>query len=255
MQFLDVLFPIGRTNGAFVTSPTNEKQALNTLDRYGVERALVFHTVSRDCDPDLGNAELDWLRHKERLLPIWGFETAVPASPAPVEFLKAALAAEVRAILINPCMRDVQIQNSVRALELAALLEMRRLPLILAYRQWDRGSDVIDWYGLAEFCRRFPALPVIAWQHRARANRPMFDALAQASNLRVVLSAVWQAQMIECICETFGPERLLFSLGLPGLHPTSFQAVVTYADVTPKSKEAIAGGNLVRLLTEANYEN
>ncbi|MCP4620726.1 MAG: hypothetical protein GY844_30335, partial [Bradyrhizobium sp.] len=165
-----------------------------------------------------------------------------------------ALAGDVKAILLNPLMRGVRIDRSVRGLELAALLAERRMPLLAVYRDLREGENLIDWYELADFCNAQPDLPVIAWEWRVRANRPMFDALATTRNLRVSVSSLWQAQMVERICDSFGADRLVFSLGLPSLDPASFQAVVAYADIDAAAKEAIAAGTVRAIIEEADYE-
>lgn len=252
MELFDCLLSIGRTNAAYVNCPCNQQQALEVMDRYGVERALVYHTLARDCNPDRGNAALAEVDHP-RLLPVWAFETAYPAPKKPAPFFDDALQAGARAVMVNPAVRNVRVDRSVRIEELASLLEPRRIPLMTIYRKWDGREDIIDWYQLADFCKRHPGLPVIAWQGRSRSNRPMFDALATADNLHVVLSTMWQAQMIECVTETFGAARVLFSMGLPELHPSTFQAVLAYADVPEEVRRAVAGGTLEAMLEEADY--
>lgn len=253
MEYFDALLPIGRTNRGCPESPCDEAQALATLDRYAVAEAFVFNTVSRDSMPDEGNAGLAALR-SPRLHRLWAFEPAVPAPRKPDQFLEDALRAGVKAVMVNPRMREIRIERSVRILELAERLEARRVPLLAVYRAWDGGQDTIDWYGLADFCNRFPLLPVIAWEFRARSNRPLFDALATAPNLKVCLSSLWVAQTVECICETFGHDRLVFSLGLPELDPRMFQAVVNYAGIDPAARADIAAGTLRKLMKEADYD-
>lgn len=252
MRFFDAFLPIGRTNKGFYESPCSETEALALMDKYNVGEALVYHTLARDSNPLGGNAELALLQ-SPRLHPIWAFEPALAAPTKPADFLAAAVQNGARAILVNPCMRDIRIDRSLRILELAALLEEHRIPLLAVYRQWDRWEDIIDWYALADFCKRFPRLPIIAWQWRSRSNRPMFDALAEAENLYVSLSTIWQAQMVESICETFVPERLVFSLGLPEINPMTFPGVLAYADISPAAKDAIAAGTLRKLLEGADY--
>lgn len=252
LTFFDACLPIGRTNNGVPESPIDEKEALALMDRFGVSEALVYHTVARDSDPELGNSALAEFK-SPRLHKVWAFDPTYVIPESPKDFLKRALKNNIKAILFNPLMRAMRIDRSLRLLELAKLLEKRRIPLLAVYRQWDAGQDVIDWYQLADFCNMFPRLPVISWEYRSRANRPMFDALAQTKNLYVSLASIWQAQMIECITDAVGP-RLIFSLGLPLLDPASFIGPVTYAPISEKQKTAIASGNIQKILREANYE-
>ncbi len=251
MDLFDAFLSIGRTNTLAKDLPTNESQALALMDRIGVTEALVYHTVARDSDPELGNAELANLK-SPRLHKIWAFDPTYVIPEKPAQFLKRALAANVKAFLVNPLVRDLRVDRCPRILELASLLEKRRIPLLLTYRAWDSGQDTIDWYQVADFCNEFPKLPVITWEWRSRANRPMFDALAQTKNLLISLSSIWQAQMVETICDAFGP-RLVFSMGLPHIDPTSFLGVLNYAPIDDKTRIAIAHGTIMNLLKKAKY--
>jgi predicted TIM-barrel fold metal-dependent hydrolase len=252
MEFFDAFLSIGRCNDALPDSPCDESQALAMLDRFGVTDALVYSTAARDCVPDEGNASLANLSNP-RLHKVWVFDPAIVIPESPADFVKRALANHVKAIMVNPLMRNIRMDRSPRILELAKILEGRKIPLLVCYRQWDAGQDLIDWYQLADFCNKVPNLPVISWEWRSRANRPMMDALAETKNLLISLSSVWQAQMLETLCDAFGP-RLVFSLGLPNLDPAAMPGVVAYAPVNEKIKRAVAGETMKTLLKEANYE-
>ena len=252
MLFFDAFFPLGRSNSSIPDCPCTQTQALLVMHRWDIDRAFVFHTVSRDSDPEQGNRALEQLSHPA-LIPVWAFDPAFVIPEIPELFLQRALASGVKAVLINPLMRRIDLGRSPRISQLALLLEQRRIPLLLAYWETDPEQDVIDWYHLIDFCRDHPHLPVLVWEWRTRSNRPMFDALAVTENLRVAISGLWQAQSIAQICRVFGSERLVFSSGLPHLDPGSFQTCVRYADIDDADKQRIAGGNLEELIEEANY--
>jgi hypothetical protein len=252
MLFFDAFFPLGRSNSSIPDCPRTQTQALSVMQRWDLDRALVFHTVSRDSDPEQGNRALEQLSDPA-LFPVWAFDPAFVIPEIPRVFLQRALAAGVKAVLINPLMRRIDLGRSPRISQLTLLLEQRRIPLLLTYWKTDPEQDVIDWYHLIDFCRDHPHLPVLVWEWRTRSNRPMFDALAATDNLRVAISGLWQAQSIAQICKVFGPERLVFSSGLPHLDPGSFQACLRYADIGDADKRQIAAGNLEELIEEADY--
>ena len=253
MKIFDAFLTIGRTNQAISECPCTQSQVLELMDRYNVQEALVVHTVARDSDPESGNAVLSKINSR-RLHRVWAFDPAYVIEETPEMFLERALRNRAKAIMVNPLMRDIRLDRSKRLLALAKLLEQRRIPFLVIYRAYDSDEDVIDWYMLSDFCKKFPQLPVLAWQWRTRANRPMFDALAETKNLIVSLSSIWQAQMVEQICQTFGPHCLVFSLGLPSLDPGAFIPVLSYADISEKAKLAIADGNIRKILREARYD-
>ncbi len=251
--FFDTLLPIGRTNRASIDAPGDASATLAVMKRHNVKEALVCHTLALDNNPETGNLALDRMIHDQRLHKVFSFDTAAVNPRDAEEFLADALARGARAILVNPAAQEIRISRSIRLGELAALLETRKIPLILAFRGWQHAANIIDWYDLADFCNRFPKLPVIALQWRSRANRPLFDALHMTGNLLLPISTMWQAQMIECVCENFGARRLVFSLGLPELLASSFPLVLHYANLQAEQQQAIAGNNLRSLLAEADY--
>lgn len=253
MELFDAYLPLGRTNGAVKTAPRDEAEALALMDRLGVAEAMIGHVLSRDCNPIKGNMALASI-NSPRIHKVFGFEMAYIAPQKPDAFLAEALSQGAKAFMVNPGMATVKLNRNPRLGELAGLLEERAIPLIVAHNILNGPDNSLDWYDLADFCGRFPKLPVLAWQNRSRSNRPMLDALALTTNLAVLLSTMWQSQMIEGVVENFGPERVVFSLGLPGLHPEAFPAVLAYSDISPEDREAIAAGTMRRLLKEASYE-
>ncbi len=256
MKFFDVLMPIGRTNRGLGLTAKNSTELIALMDRFDVSHALVYHTASRDSDPVLGNAALDKLiPDSDRLYKIRAYEFAdVSENCSPQTFIRDVLKANVKAIMVNPLIRDIRITQNRRINELAELLEQRRIPLILFYRQWDAGQDIIDWYELADFCNRYSRLPIISQEWRSRANRPMFDALHATKNLIVSLASIWQAQMIELLVNNFSSARIVFSLGLGELDPGMFQAVVRYANISEADKRKIAYENIQNIIGNANYD-
>lgn len=253
MEFFDALLPVGRTNGAIPEAPVNQAQLLKHMDRYFIEEALVVHTLSRDSEPELGNREILKYKHK-RIHRVWAFDPSCIKKETPENFLDNALKNNVKAILLNPSMMGVNIVRTKRVLELAKLLEKRGIPLMLSYTKLALASDLINWYEIIDFCNMFPKLHVITTELRTLSNRPMLEALLQTKNLKVLLNSVWQAQMLEAIVENFGHERIIFSMGTPLMDSGDFQMVVNYADISKKAKEAVASGNIRKILKEANYE-
>jgi predicted TIM-barrel fold metal-dependent hydrolase len=251
-EYFDAFLPVGRINRAAAESPKDFEGALAIMDRYFVSEALVYSTIGFN-DPELNNITVSEFKDS-RVKTIWAFDPAYIIKESPEDFVKRAISNGARAIMANPLMRDWRVDRSPRFLELARVLQERKIPLILAHRAWDSGQDIIDWYSMIDFCNRFPDLPVITWEWRSRANRPLFDALAGADNLRLVLSSIWQSQMVRQLCESFGSKRLIFSLGLPLLNPGSFHGLVRYAAISEQDKQAIAAGNIRRIISEANYE-
>lgn len=252
LQFVDPFLPIGRTNFGFPKSPRTAEEALQIMDTYDVDRAFIYHTVSRDSAPEEGNGAIEQIEN-ERFFRCWGFDPSFVIEESEEEYVTRALSKKAKAVLINPLMRNIALTKSPKILGISSLLQERRIPLFLLFWKTNPEDDVVPWYDVADFCNKFPRLPVYVWEWRSRSNRPLFDALALAENLRIPISSLWQAQMLDSIVQTFGDSRLVFSLGLPGLDPGSFQQCVRYADIPDESKRAIASGNILGAMEKADY--
>jgi hypothetical protein len=253
MTFFDGFLGLGRTNKGTRDMPLTEIQALAIMDRFDVDKALVFHYLARDGDVEMGNEKLGKLVSHERLPKVWGLETAAVVEEAPAHFVERGLESGARAFMVNPLHGRICPARSRRLNEIAALLAARRIPLLFNYGHPDSAENVIDWYALADFCGGHPELPVIAWEFRTRENRAFFDAMSQAENLMAPISNLWQSRMIPQVARSFGAARLVFSMGLPGLFPGSMQAPLLYSGLTDQDQRLIARGNLERLVEEADY--
>ena len=98
MLFFDAFFPLGRSNSSIPDCPRTQTQALSVMHRWDLDRALVFHTVSRDSDPEQGNRALEQLSDPA-LFPVWAFDPAFVIPEIPELFLQRALAAGVKAVI------------------------------------------------------------------------------------------------------------------------------------------------------------
>lgn len=243
---------MGRTNYAFPKSPKDVEDIKRLMSNFDLKEAFLYHTVARDSAPEEGNKEINAI-DLPMVYKCWSFETAFVVTESVKDFHNRALKNNVKILLINPLMRNISLNKSPRILELSKLLQTRRIPLILGYWNTKPEDDVVPWYDIIEYCNNFPDLPIIVWEWRTRSNRPLFDALALTKNLYVPVSILWQAQMVDIITHTFGAERLVFSLGLPGLDPGSFQQTVRYADITEEAKHQIAYKNIRNILDRAEY--
>lgn len=246
-QFFDGALGLGRCNRQPPEAPTTPEALLKMMDRYDIAEAMVYHFMARDCDPELGNRALPEAL-PPRLHRVWAVESAAVCPEPPEDFVDRARRAGARAFLFSPMQTGFRLNHSRRLAAVADLLAERGLPLLLTYRTLHGGENLVDWPDLTEFCRRRPALPVLVTEQRLRVNRPLFDALEATENLKVSVSMLWQHRMIDRIADRYGAGRLFFSTGLPGLDPGSFQMAIAYARLPREDREAIAFGNLKRLL-------
>jgi predicted TIM-barrel fold metal-dependent hydrolase len=124
-------------------------------------------------------------------------------------------------------------------------LEERRVPLIV---EWDAvtGSQ------LHEVLAAFQELPLLLVQTpRMGRNRTLYPLLEQHENLYVAVTPTYSVYRgIEDLCERFGASRLLFGSGYPEVEGGAAVCMLSYAEIPGRDRQAVACGNLERLLGE-----
>jgi len=228
---------------------------LAEMDHLGIAEALVLDTLSRELDPRAGNPRIvAECQGEPRLHPAWALAPPVQSLPYPPDELPSRMAeAGVRAVWMFPGHLTFSLADwSLRPI--LEVLEAERIPLFI-----DPSSsmvvgerDLTDWDALVRICRDHPGLPVIATEARMYwKTRQSLTALQAAPNLHVELSPFWLFGGIEFVCREFGADRLVFGTRLPVRDAAATVAQLQYADIAEQECEAIAGGNLRRMLSEA----
>jgi predicted TIM-barrel fold metal-dependent hydrolase len=217
---------------------------LAEMDRAGIEHALVWHIAQHDASPQLGNRLLtDAIRPHERLVGCW---TVLPNHahefPPPDALFREMAAARVAALRIFPTSH----RFPANALALGDLLEAmvsRRAPLFLSLR---RGSNWPLVYGLLA---DFPDLVCVICDHGCwgedRSFRPL---LSRYPNVYVDTAQYLLDGGIESLVADFGAERLLFGSGFPDSYFGGMMLALRHAKIPETARQAIAAGNLERIL-------
>ena len=222
---------------------------LAEMERLGIQRALVSHTLARTYDPAQGNQILmDEIAGYETLRPCWTLLPPACGEMGSVDELMAEMAqAGVRAARLYPREHTYSLAEW-QCGELFEALEKRRYVVLLDLAQ---GS----WGDIERICRTYPGLALIVTWVGYRQLRPLFALLRRCSNLYCELSNLSTYLGIEEILDRFGSERLLFGTGLPTADPGGPIARLFYTDAPPSALNAIAHGNLTRLLDRVQQVN
>jgi hypothetical protein len=215
---------------------------LAEMERLGIQRALVSHTLARTYDPVQGNQILmDEIAGHEALLPCWTLLPPACGEMAPPDELLAEMAqAGVRAARFYPREHSYPLAEW-QCGELFEALDRRRYVVLLDLAQ-------ASWGEIERICRTYSRLALVVTRVGYRELRPLFALLSAHSNLYCDLSNLSTYLGIEEILDRFGSERLLFGTGLPTADPGGPLARLGYTDAPPAALDAIAHGNLDRLL-------
>ena len=226
--------------------PTAE-MLLAEMDRAGVGKALVWHIAQHDASPQIGNRLLtDAIRPHPRLLGTW---TVLPPQthefPAPSTFFQQMRAARIAALRVFPNSHRFLV-NAVSMGELLGQMVSRRIPLFVSLR---RGMDWPDVYALL---KEFPDLVCVICDHGCwgmdRLYRPLLE---RYPNVYVDTAQYFLDGGLEALVADYGAKRLLFGSGFPESYLGGMMVALQHARIPDEGKKAIAGGNLERILEEA----
>jgi predicted TIM-barrel fold metal-dependent hydrolase len=212
----------------------------------GVEEALVYHTVARDAHPPLGNSLLlKELEGQDGLYPVW---VLLPhhtgEMPAPRILLEEARKKGIQAVRFYPgrVYHSFSLEEWCAG-ELLDALEQARMPVVL-------DAEIESWEAVASLLKRYRRMPVVMANCTYRFNRFTYPLLEKYDNLYIETSRFLGGGAVEDMVKHFGPRPLLFGSNMPRYTGTAAVALITYAEIDQDAKQAIAGGNLKRLLGE-----
>jgi hypothetical protein len=224
-------------------APTAEA-LLAEMDRAGIERALVWHIVQHDASPQAGNALLaDAIRPHPRLVGCW---TILPNQtrefPPASRFFEQMRQARVAALRVFPNDHKFLL-NAVALGNWLPEIVSRRIPLFLSLR---RG---VDWGNVYVLLAECPKLTCVICDHGPwGADRLFRPLLERYPNVYVETGSYLLDGGIEALVADYGPERLLFGSGFPEAYFGAAMLPLRHARIAEEAKEAIAYGNLARIL-------
>ncbi len=245
-----VLFSADAQTGRGMKGPADFetcRELLAFMDRLGISRSLVWDIGARDHHPMTGNrrlmAELDSLGpQRQRLVPSFVVAPSMLHEIGAMDELTEALGSrQVRALRLM-CR---SLSHKLRHVEPVVRQLARFRPVLLV-----DVREIADDADLLAFAEALPDTPIIC----LHAMWPQFfgvfnllDLLKRRPNIRVGTSWMHTHGTIEKLAEEFGPERLIFSTGLPA-HNGAAIGALAQAPVSQDVRERIAHGNLDRLL-------
>jgi hypothetical protein len=219
---------------------------LAEMDRLGIQRALVSHTLARTYDPPLGNRLLmDQIAGQERLAPCWTLLPPACGEMGGVGELMAEMERSgVRAARLYPREHTYSLAEW-QCGELLSALDERRCVVLLDLAE-------TSWEDVERICRTYPRLALIVAKVGYRQMRPLFALLQRCDNLYLDLSNLSTYLGVEEILDRYGGGQLVFGTGLPTADPGGPLARLFYTDAPPATLEAIAHGTLERLLARGH---
>lgn len=244
LDFFDCNCQIGRAGAPVAGGPVTAKEIVDVLAPMGIRRALVYSVVAKELHPNEGNPlVLDDVKESP-LVPCWA---ALPSSTGeqgtPAEFVAKMQENGVKAVRLFPathsfCLADWCIGPLLEE------LEVKRVPVFVesAQTNYDQISGAL---------KAFPKLRLTVIRPAYRSDRFIYPLMEKYEHFSIETSNYAVSGGIEAICRRFGSSRLIFGTATPYYSAGAAVSPITYADIDDTDKQAIAGGNLERLLAWA----
>ena len=215
---------------------------LDEMDFCGVHEGLVHHTAMQEESPQTANQLLlEEIRGDPRLHATWAILPPQTGELGTVDdFLAAMRKHDVRALWAHP----EEHRYLLNAITFGSLLEevaARRIPLFVR-PQWEMVTEL-----LADF----PDLTLVIACHGSWGEDRFFRPLVERyPRLHLDTSNYQLAGGLADFVRRYGPDRLLYASGAPDLQMGAALLALAGSDIPSEAKEAIASGNLRRLLEE-----
>jgi hypothetical protein len=255
MRYFDANAMVGahfapRGDGSF----PGARDILDEMDFYKIDEALVYHGLAREYDLRIGNRELmKCVKESARLHPCWviGVEQE-GGMPAPRELMDELAENNVKAVrlFIGGLLSDSPVLDALLYGDLLAELENHGYPVFLEFEGNSSisGRDVVQ---LDEVLKSFPGLQVVLLSPRTTGLEMKLISvrMERFGNLHMGLSGFHGNYLIEDMTARFGPKRFLFDTCYPWFSPAQVKIALSYADIPREAREAVAYGNLKRLIS------
>jgi predicted TIM-barrel fold metal-dependent hydrolase len=150
----------------------------------------------------------------------------------------------VRALRIFPNSHKF-LANAVSMGDWLEAMVERRIPLFLSVRRGVEWRDVYDLLG------EFPDLVCVICDHGCWGQDRLFRPLLERyPNVYVDTAQYLLDGGIESLVADYGGRRLLFGSGFPESYIGGMMLALRHARIPDEAKNAVAGGNLERILEE-----
>lgn len=242
MHYFDSYAFIGKRPVEDTEELWSHEHVVTLMNRCGIHAALVYHTLAKEYDPNVGNQYLtEIIQNEPRFFACY---VALPhhtgEMPEPKKWLDSLPADQPFAVKIFPKIYCFEM-NPQTLDPLLKRLEQEEIPLLL-------DMPDIDFNILAGLCERYPRLSLLVQKLYWDQSRQMIPLFEKYKNLFIEFSSYQGFCMPDWFVKNFGAERLLFGSEMPLKTPGAARALIDYADISKEDKQMIASGNLMRLL-------
>jgi hypothetical protein len=206
------------------------------MDRLGIERACVTHTLSLYSDPRAGNDALLAL-DDPRLVPVPVVVPAVAPGSGEPGTPEEVAAWGVRMVRLCPERHRFDLTGPSALRLLAAIA----LPVAIDLDETSPAQ-------LRHLAGRLPDLPILVLNPGYRRLRELAELMGEAPNVRAEIGTVNTQGGVEWLAGRFGAGRLVFGTGAPVADDCGPRFLLDHLDLPAEDVDRIAAGSLEELL-------
>lgn len=254
-MYIDCDTRVGRSSGTRNVGGFDKsaRDLLLEMDRFGIDKAIVFHTMALEYSPSVGNEMLmkEIRGLEDRLLPCW---VVLPHQtgemPHPKKLVPEMLENGVGFARIFPNFPANSHRFELAEWcigELLSELEEASIPLLVDFSLFRREQPPFrDVYSM---CSNHPKLPIILTGTQARNNRSLYPLLSLFDNLYIQTGGFYVHRGLEDVVERIDNRPLLFGSSWPVLGMGAAHFHLERSLISQDEKNRISGGTLIDLIS------
>lgn len=249
MKFFDIKAGIG--NFSKPTDYTEPEELLKIMDKYSIEKAVVYHSLSREINPVEGNRILiEKIKNYKRLIPAFAI---FPPDTGDIDnlenYIEEAIEKGVKFFWIFYNIYKIPLSHYIYS-GTFNIVEKYKPPIIIEPSipfKWQ--VDVGDWESIKLICEKYPEIPLIFSEFRTRYHiRIVLSFLKNYKNFYYDIGSCWNYKAVEKLVEITEGERLIAGTNLPFSDPGQTLGMILMSDLPEEIKNKIAYENLKRLI-------
>lgn len=238
MAIIDIRAQIGST--PIWGAPYTDKHIMKSMERHGVEKALVSSTLAGTCDYLRGNAQLNQM--------IAGKAELAGVVTVNVNYVQDGIK-EFRRYMNNPEYAAIFItsgnpERHVTLTESQDLLNAYRRYIKPVFLEPATREGV---FAAQEIAKAFPGIKFVLLGMGGEAWRNAAAAASKTLNLVLETSGSLSPDKIKYAAEMIGAHRMVFGSNLPFTDPAITIGLVEDSDLSDEDKKMIFRGSARRL--------
>ncbi len=245
LYFFDTNCVLGRrvTKEKWERNFSNAEDLERELDYYNIKEALVYHFISKEYDPYMGNnILLKEIEGHSRLHGMWVLNPDIIWEEQRLdEFINQMIKLGVKTVRLFPKTHGYYLNRRTCG---PLIEELRRLnvPIFIDLAE-------TSWKEIDEFLTQYPDIPLVVTQLSSWGDdRYFYPLLRDFRNLYLEFSFYRIMGGLKAIKDRFGVDQLVFGSGLPFYAAGGPINEIMYSELSFQEKQKIAYFNIKNLI-------